>query len=39
MEKDIHGTVIALKDEDMSEVTGHGASGRRRVKGNIKSYA
>lgn len=30
---------ITLKDEDMSEVTGHGARGRRRVKGNIKSYA
>lgn len=29
---------ITLKHEDMSEVTGHGARGRR-VKGNIKSYA
>lgn len=29
---------ITLKHEDTSEVTGHGAWGRR-VKRNIKSYA
>lgn len=30
---------ITLKDEDMSEVTGHGRGGEEELKGNIKSYA